>query len=319
MMNSKQSPAQNWAQTLFISLAAVVVFAALFTGLRAYEERVAVQAVRLAVEHRVDDIDYEQASTAPDIQALWAVYGPQPELSEAQYFSLAEPIVANHRSFLPLFIAALAGGLTFVLLGMVLNMNRRQTAFTQAISSKDQELQRSRQKLADIAIIDEQTGVYNRRHYTELLDIESRRAVREFAPLTVLLAEIDPLTGESTEASAEASAREIAELLKGSIYRPGDVVARLDERRFALLLPATNEQSPVLAERLCQQARDIEIEGQSLSLSIGLCTMQPSSQLTAECIGHYAETALQQAINLGGDQVCANTETANDIPVTYAE
>lgn len=320
MMNSKQSAPKNLFQTILIGAAALMVFSALFFGLRTYEERVAVQAVRLAVEHRVDEVDYERAGKARNIDSLWSVYGPQPELSKTEFYSLADPIVASHHTLLPLFISAMAGGLTFVLLGMALNMAGRNRAYRQAMKNQNLELERSRQKLAEVSITDELTGVYNRRHYNELLDTESRRAVREFAPLTLLLAEIDPVESDPvTENLAEESVRRIAELFNANISRPGDIVARIDERRFALLLPATNEQSPVLAEKLCQQAREIEIGAQSLSLSIGLCTMQPSTELTAQEIQQQTETVLQQAISQGGDRVCVNTESASEIPVTYAE
>ena len=320
MMNSKQSVLQKPLQTLFISLAALIVFSALFIGLRAYEERVAVQAVRLAVEHRVDSVDYELAGKARDIDTLWAVYGPQQELSEDEFYSLADPIVVSHHTFLPLFISAMGGGLTFVLLGMALNLAGRNRAFNQEIKSKNLELERSRQKLAEVSITDELTGVYNQRHYLDLLDTESRRAVREFAPLTLLLAEIDAVADEQvTDSFTEESICRVAEVLNRNISRPGDVIARIDKRRFALLLPATNEQSPVLAEKLCQQVQAIEIGEQRLSLSIGLSTMQPSSELTAERIQQYTEEALQKAISKGGNQVCANTEAASEIPVTFAE
>ena len=320
MMNSKQSALQKPLQTLFIGLASLIVFSALFIGLRTYEERVAVQAVRLAVEHRVDDVDYELAGKARNIDTLWAVYGPQQELSESEFYRLADPIVESHHTFLPLFISAMGGGLTFVLLGVAFNLAGRNRAFNREMESKNLELERSRQKLAEVSITDELTGVYNLRHYQELLDTESRRAVREFAPLTLLLAEIDPVADDqATDSFSEESLNRVVDVLNANISRPGDVIARVDERRFALLLPATNEQSPVLAEKLCQQVQSIEIAEQTLSLSIGLCTMQPSSELTAERIQQQTEEALQKAMNQGGNQVCFTTEEARDIPVTYAE
>ncbi|GGK59412.1 GGDEF domain-containing protein [Amphritea balenae] len=319
MINTKESDNKSRIQTIVILMISLLVFAAIFVGIRSYEERVAVQAVRLAVEHRVDEVDYELAGQAKNINALWAVYGPQSELTQDEFFSLADPIVESHHTFLPLFISLMGGGLTFVLLGMAMNMSGRTREFHKTIEYKDMELQLSQQKLASVAILDELTGLTNQRHFQQLLDTECRRAVREFSPLTLLLIEVDPKElDQQPEGFAEQQVCQIAELLKKAISRPGDLVARIGEQRFALLLPATNEQSPVLAERLCQQAREIEISGKQLSISIGICTMQPSALLTAEYISEQTLGALNQAIASGRDQVCAQAEGPLEIPVTYS-
>ena len=319
MINTKQSDNKSRVQTIVILMVAILVFAALFVGVRSYEERVAVQAIRLAVEHRVEEVDYELAGKAKNIDALWSVYGPQQELTEDEFYSLADPIVASHHTFLPLFIAVMGGGLSFVLLGMAMSLSGRNREFHQVLEYKDMELQLSREKLAEMITVDEQTGLFNRRHFDQVLEVECRRAVREFSPLTLMLIEIDPINaGGLPESFAEQQSGQVADLLKAAISRPGDMVARIEEHQFGLLLPATNEQSPMLAERLCQQAREIEIGGQQLSISIGISTMQPSAELTAEGIYGQTNVALQQAITRGRNQVVSDTEAPRDIPVTYS-
>jgi len=310
---------ESKVQPILITVVSLLVFAALYIGVRSYEERVAVQAVRLAVEHRVENVDYELAGQAKDIEELWSVYGPQQELTENEYFILADPIVDSHHTFLPLFIALMGGGLSFLLLGMALSFSGSKREFHQVIEDKDLELKRSLQKLDKVSIRDDETGLINRRHFDELLDTECRRAVREFSPLTLMLVEIDPIEDETIQESfSEQCVTYVADLLKASISRPGDVIARFDERCFALLLPATNEQSPVLAQKLCEQARAIEISEQGISVSIGISTMQPSAQLTAELIQQTSLMMLAQAREKGGDQVCSDTEKTQDVPVTYS-
>lgn len=308
-------------QMVTTAIAVVVVFATLFLGLRAYEERVAVQAVRLTVEHRIADVDYARAGQAKDIDALWAVYGPQDDLSEAEFFAMADPVVSRHHSLLPLFIAALGGGLVCALLGVGFSLSRRTKAYQRLIAEKARELAESQQQLAQMTIRDAQTGLYNRRHFDELLDAECRRAVREFNPLTLMRVALDGARVEaaSTEEqqSESQSVTRIANLLKTSIARPGDVAARFDARSFVLLLPATNEQSPQLAQRLCEQARAL-CQDTPLTVSIGISTLQPSAQLTAEHILAVTDTALKCAQQQGGNQVCSNAEKPRDLPVTYS-
>jgi diguanylate cyclase (GGDEF)-like protein len=310
---------ESKVQPALITIAALMVFSALFVGVRSYEERVAVQAVRLAVEHRVDEVDYELVGKAKDIDDLWLAYGSQQELSESDYYSLADPIVDSHHTFLPLFISLMGGGLSFILLGMAMSLSGRNKEYHQIIEYKNQELKRKQQKLDQASIVDDETGLINRRHFDTLLDMECRRGVREFSPLTLLLVEIDPVENENiTESFTAECVAHITGLLKTAISRPGDVVARFDQRSFALLLPATNEQSPVLADRLCEQAREIELSEQNLSISIGICTMQPSALLSSGTILQTTLRALEKARKQGGDQVCSDTEAPRDIPVTYS-
>lgn len=317
MIETRQTDTQSRLQTIVILVVSVLVFVALFFGVRSYEERVAVQAIRLAIEHRVDEVNYELAGKARDVDTLWEAYGPQEELAEDEFFSLADPIVASHHTFLPLFIALMGGGLTFVMFGMWLSMSGRTRTYHQVIQSKELELQQSHEKLASLVVSDDLTGLANERHFNQMLNTECRRAVREFSPLTLMLINADKLDAEESESSRQKLCQ-VAAVLGGAISRPGDLVARIADNRFALLLPATNEQSPVLAERLCREVRDIGTEGEALSLSIGICTMQPSSLLTAENILAKVDAALNDAVAQGGDQVCAKAEDPRDIPVTFS-
>ncbi|WP_432473217.1 GGDEF domain-containing protein [Amphritea sp. HPY] len=318
MVDTSLQKKDSKVQPALLIIAALMVFSALYVGVRSYEERVAVQAVRLAVEHRVDEVDYELVGKAKGIDELWSAYGPQQELTESDFYSLADPIVDSHHTFLPLFISLMGGGLSFVMLGMAMSLSGRSKEYHQIIEHKNQELKRHKQKLDQASIIDDETGLINRRYFDTQLNTECRRAVREFSPLTLLLIEIDPVENEHiTESFPAECVAHISDLLKTAISRPGDVAARFDQRSFALLLPATNEQSPVLADRLCEQAREIELSEQNLSISIGICTMQPSALLSSKTILLTTQKALEKARKQGGDQVCSDTEAPRDFPVTY--
>lgn len=319
MIDTRQTEIRSRIQTIVILVVSILVFIALFVGIRSYEERVAVQAIRLAIEHRVDQIDYEEAGKAKDIDTLWSVYGPQEELTKEEFYRLADPIVDSYHTYLPLFIALMGGGLTFVVLGMGINTAVRARHLRKVLESKDVELKRSQEKLASVTVTDEQTGLANGRHFNQVLSTECRRAVREFSPLTLMLIALDKLEAEQLpDGFSDQQACLVAEVLKSAISRPGDLVARIDSSRFAMLLPATNEQSPVLADRLCRDINDIELAGHKLSVSIGTSTMQPSAQLTADYILTQTEAALNEAIHNGGGLVRAITEDPLDISVTFS-
>lgn len=319
MIDTSQTEIRSRIQTIVILVVSILVFIALFIGIRSYEERVAVQAIRLAIEHRVDQVDYEEAGKAKDIDTLWSVYGPQKELTEKDFYRLADPIVDSYHTYLPLFIALMGGVLSFVVLGMGINTAVRARHLRKVLESKDVELKRSQEKLASVTVTDEQTGLANGRHFNQVLSTECRRAVREFSPLTLMLIELDKLeTEQLPDGFSDQQACLVAEVLKSAISRPGDLVARIDISRFAMLLPATNEQSPVLADRLCRDINDIELAGHKLSVSIGTSTMQPSALLTADYILAQTEAALNEAIHNGGGLVRAITEDPLDMSVTFS-
>ena len=319
MIDSRQTKVRSRVQTIVTLVVSILVFIVLFVGIRSYEERVAVQAIRLAIEHRVDQVDYEQVGMAKDIDTLWSAYGPQKEITEEDFYRLADPIVNSYHTFLPLFIALMGGVLSFVTLGMGINAAVRARHLRKVLEAKDVELKRSQEKLASVAVTDEPTGLANGRHFNQVLSTECRRAVREFSPLTLMLIELDkPETDQLPDNFSDQQACLIAEVLKSAISRPGDMAARIGTGRFAMVLPATNEQSPVLADRLCRDINDIELLGYKLSVSIGISTLQPSAQLTAEYILAQTEAALDEAIQNGGGRVRAVKEDPLDIPVTFS-
>ncbi|RTE66377.1 GGDEF domain-containing protein [Amphritea opalescens] len=316
MIDTRQTETNDRLQTIVILVVSVIVFAVLYVGGQAYEERVAVQHVHLAMAHEVDGVDPVAVSKATDLDQLWSVYGPQASFTESEFRQLADPIMASHQSYLPLFIALVVAGLTFATLGMMLKMRACTRRFDSLLAAKEASLQQSQDKLASVTVLDELTGLINSRHFNRVLSTECRRAVREFSPLTLMIIAVDKPDDESAEAITDQQLCQVAGVLKGAISRPGDRVARIAAKQFALLLPSTNEQSPMLAQRLCEDISQIE-PAHRLRVSIGTSTLQPSAQLTAESIMAKTELALAEAIQCGDGQVKAHTEGAKEMPVTF--
>ncbi|HZX94591.1 MAG TPA: GGDEF domain-containing protein [Myxococcales bacterium] len=108
-------------------------------------------------------------------------------------------------------------------------------------------------RLAEIALRDPLTGVYNRRHFGERLSAELAAARRYRRPVAVVLADIDHL-GQVNELHGRPAGDEVlraAALVLESLVRGGDVVARIGGDEFALLLRETDlAGAQALAERL---------------------------------------------------------------------
>ncbi|MFT4198580.1 MAG: CHASE2 domain-containing protein, partial [Pseudoxanthomonas sp.] len=103
---------------------------------------------------------------------------------------------------------------------------------------------------------DPETGLVDRERFAILLARAARRAARAHRPLALLLLETrtDPSAGDPHERAAGA----IAHALQAWATCPGDVAARLDGGRFALLLPRTGH----FAAAVLLAALQAELAGQ---------------------------------------------------------
>ena len=182
-------------------------------------------------------------------------------------------------------------------------------------------------QMIDTSWNDPLTGLVNRIHFDEALDVECRRAVREFSPLTMILLRIDgfkPYTDHYGIDAADILLQRVSETLKSSVGRPGDMIARLDDHQFGFILPSTNELVVQLAERCTLSIRELEIPNESevengvVTLSIGVATLQPTRLLTADRLFEVANEQLLIAIDKGGDQYSAYAESGLEPSVTYS-
>ncbi len=118
------------------------------------------------------------------------------------------------------------------------------------------ENSRLHEKALHLACTDGLTGLYNHRHFQELMDKEMARAERMRQPLALIILDVDDfkvfndtyghLVGDKVLVT-------VAELLKKTL-RESDLVARYGGEEFVALLPDTDlEYALVAAERLRQE------------------------------------------------------------------
>ena len=126
---------------------------------------------------------------------------------------------------------------------------------------------------AQAAFTDALTGLYNRRHFDRLLELEIKRAERFGHPLAVLLVDMDELKGINDSlghAAGDEALRSLAEILRMQL-RAVDLVARLGGDEFAALLPETTPASAGAAVARVQTAiGGTKVRGRRLRASIGI-------------------------------------------------
>ncbi|MBN1487740.1 MAG: diguanylate cyclase [Anaerolineae bacterium] len=164
----------------------------------------------------------------------------------------------------------------------------------------------------NFAILDTETGAYNKRYFTQRLGEEMSRAKRNEYPLTLALMNVDQLelihSASLPKQVQNEALRKVAVFLK-QYLRAEDIMARVDNTLFAFLLP---DMSQIEAQALMEQlqtriawtAFEVEASGIKLNLSsaAGLVAYDHNGTEKEELFTK-ARQALQQAETTGYGKV----------------
>ena len=137
--------------------------------------------------------------------------------------------------------------------------------------------------LLDLALVDELTGLYNRRGFLTLATRDLRVARRGEETLLVAFADLDDLktvNDTAGHAAGDRALRDTAVLLRRA-FRDSDLVARIGGDEYAVLVRhAGPESAGVLADRMKRQVREFNRRagrGYQLSVSLGFATHTAST------------------------------------------
>jgi diguanylate cyclase (GGDEF)-like protein len=197
----------------------------------------------------------------------------------------------------------------------LLQLSRGSREYWSALENEAALAEKTRQ-LEDISKIDGLTGIYNRRHFNQILDLEWKRGSRENRLLTLIMLDIDHfkhINDTFGHLAGDDYLKSVAVILKGSFKRCTDVIARYGGEEFAILLPATPlTDATTLAESLRQniaahRTRSGKIDLQA-TVSLGLAGCIPDHQTPPEHLISLADKALYQAKTAGRNQVRYNDQ-----------
>jgi diguanylate cyclase (GGDEF)-like protein len=138
-------------------------------------------------------------------------------------------------------------------------------------------MDRLRSEVADLALLDDLTGVANRRHLLQRLSEECARSERSGQPFSLLVIDLDgfkTINDTHGHAAGDECLRHFT-LMAQTRLRPGDMLARTGGDEFCVVLPSSSlREAAVIARRVlevCRQdaaactSRDIPI-----AISIGV-------------------------------------------------
>ena len=138
-------------------------------------------------------------------------------------------------------------------------------------------IDRLRNEVADLALLDDLTGVGNRRHLLQRLTEECARSERSGVPFALLVIDLDGfklINDTHGHAAGDACLRHFT-LMAQTRLRPGDMLARTGGDEFCVVLPAsTLREGAMIARRIldvCRQDAEACVgEEIPVSLSIGV-------------------------------------------------
>jgi diguanylate cyclase (GGDEF)-like protein len=120
-------------------------------------------------------------------------------------------------------------------------------------------MDRLRNEVADLALLDDLTGVGNRRHLLQRLTEECARSERSGQPFALLVIDLDgfkAINDTHGHAAGDACLQHFT-LMAQTRLRPGDMLARTGGDEFCVVLPAsTLREGAMIARRILEVCRE---------------------------------------------------------------
>jgi diguanylate cyclase (GGDEF)-like protein/PAS domain S-box-containing protein len=156
------------------------------------------------------------------------------------------------------------------------------------------------QALRTLALVDDLTGLYNRRGFVTLAERQLALARRKRQALVLIAADVDDLKGINDRfghAAGDQALVAAANILRNT-YREADIVARLGGDEFTVFpIEAAGESTPMLVDRLQTNIRKYNEQQQrefTLSMSTGIALIEGELSKDIQQLLSEADSQLYQ-------------------------
>jgi len=182
-------------------------------------------------------------------------------------------------------------------LGQIITTNRLLNDLEKEVNSRTRQLdglldetRRMEQHYQELAMIDDLTGIYNRRFFFLEAKRTLGRAVRHFHSFSLLIVDLDRfkyVNDTYGHAMGDTVLQDVASAMR-KILRETDILARTGGEEFAMALPETDAPgTKELAERVLKAISDLswEANGESFKVTASI----GSAHISAKNIAHWGE------------------------------
>jgi len=166
--------------------------------------------------------------------------------------------------------------------------------------------------IENVSMLDQLTGIPNRRCFDKHLNIEWKQAIREQTVISFLMMDLDRfknLNDTYGHQQGDVVLKTVAGIFQNSLRRPCDFTARWGGEEFVVLLPNTSLEGAIgVAEHIRSSVEDLKIfteDGVSIktTISIGVTACNPKSNFPLEKFISNADKALYMAKEAGRNKV----------------
>jgi diguanylate cyclase (GGDEF)-like protein len=196
----------------------------------------------------------------------------------------------------------------------------RTKALQDELRQKNRQLEELLHKVNYMAITDALTGLYNRRHFHDVLISEYERARRYKTPFSIVMLDIDHfkrINDTFGHSVGDSVLKEVAEILKRNI-REIDTASRYGGEEFMVILPNTRkDHALIVAERTRMMIAQHSFRrlDRNITMSIGISGMPDEKAESDEKLLRCADFALYRAKDLGRNR----TVTVEAAELEYAK
>jgi len=224
-------------------------------------------------------------------------------------WQIASPLLVT----LVVGIGVFAASITLYILHMLMLIRANEVIENQKLELAEQMI-----TIEELGFIDALTNIPNRRNFDNRSNEEWKRSARDNKPCSLCMIDIDhfkKLNDTYGHPYGDEALKLVADIIKSSIQRPGDIAARWGGEEFIVMLPNTNiESAKGVAEKIRYNIENADMpeytgdgekpEKASLTVSIGVASVLPSAENSVNDLIIVADKALYKAKQTGRNKVC---------------
>lgn len=182
---------------------------------------------------------------------------------------------------------------------------------------RENQLRIQSAELRDITYRDPLTGIANRRKFNETIQNELLKASENQGLISLMMIDIDYFKAYNDNYGHQAGddcIKIVASILCENIKIPGNLVSRYGGEEFAVVLPGLDPyRSSLLAEHIrIQVSKTNSNLKENITISIGVATIQPNSNMNMSTLISEADAALYQAKANGRNCVITSSNLFTD-------